>query len=494
MKNLLAVIVLAFSSYSTIYCQFQKEAEYPSSELRRILLQDGSEKYFYIDEQNSLIKIADNNHQLIDSIPHPFCEGTMVIESARSDFEDTEIGVLCYCRKEFPNIDSYLLDKEGNLLKEFYGFPRINDKYTLDFDPENGQTLFYNTQSLELEKAIPGISLSLGSEDYHDKDYYYGYNGRDSIFVFDEDVNVIVNLQTEAIDSNLIYRLTGATIVDNNQTSFYFILAEIDTSSFQTRGAILIDEDGKVLEDFGEDSAIFHKHQQNLSALNFSFSGIDSYNIIEDNSESISNQNSGVTTIKTNSRYAVIKYANATGLVEFLDYKLDLINLAELETNLSTIPYPFFDHNGNEYFWFSPLFANDKYCSIYKGQNFLQRIDNMKSIRVSNIENHPTKLLAISSINDQLTEVYSLNVSNTNDLFDYEFSISPNPVMDRILIQSDIAHDRYTIYDGTGKQIQSGVISGLESSIEVNRLGAGVYYLILISDGKESVAKKFIRG
>ncbi|EDP70208.1 hypothetical protein FBALC1_11762 [Flavobacteriales bacterium ALC-1] len=75
-----------------------------------------------------------------------------------------------------------------------------------------------------------------------------------------------------------------------------------------------------------------------------------------------------------------------------------------------------------------------------------------------------------------------------------EFTISPNPAKNKLNIKLSNEKDdlKIEVYDVLGKRVHKGVITKLESSINVSNWKSGVY-LVRISNDKSTQTKRFIK-
>ena len=278
MKIIISISLIILFNCSPSYSQFQKEAEYPRGSFIRVLLQNQSERYFYFDEDDKEIKVADASHQIINSIPTA-CDIFIGIYTARSDFETIDLGVLCSCIDTLGQFKIDILDQDGNIFRRFNRIPYVDDRYIIVFDKENNHNSIYDVRSLELIKEIPQIELKLGSKTLNDDDYYYGYNNVDSIFIFDSSLSKVKGIDIDFIASQNNVKLLMASIVENNETSFYFLVTEF-TPNWSALSYRLIDENGAILHEFSN-SPTLHKYEQKLQAVHFLNQGISTYDVNE---------------------------------------------------------------------------------------------------------------------------------------------------------------------------------------------------------------------
>lgn len=86
-------------------------------------------------------------------------------------------------------------------------------------------------------------------------------------------------------------------------------------------------------------------------------------------------------------------------------------------------------------------------------------------------------------------QVLGTNEANSNK---NGIIIAPTLTKDFVKVLKAPLQSTYTIYDLSGKRIQSGVISSSESSVDVSSFSNGVY-IIEIKTGKEVVSKRIIK-
>ena len=81
-------------------------------------------------------------------------------------------------------------------------------------------------------------------------------------------------------------------------------------------------------------------------------------------------------------------------------------------------------------------------------------------------------------------------IDNTKNVLPHQFEFYPNPVQDRIYLESIDQDFQYQIYNLQGQQIQQGVY---RENIEVARLSSGIYFLQLSKEGELYQAIKFVK-
>jgi hypothetical protein len=119
--------------------------------------------------------------------------------------------------------------------------------------------------------------------------------------------------------------------------------------------------------------------------------------------------------------------------------------------------------------------------------------ESVKSFTYSIVESDDEKMLTISSNNEQA--IYS-NIQLANPGFEkLNFSISPNPAADFIVIKSDHSHSGTTsveFYDALGKICRSEQFTDGDMKIETRNLSRGLY-IVKIKNGNETTTKKFMK-
>ncbi|SDH26947.1 T9SS type A sorting domain-containing protein [Winogradskyella thalassocola] len=83
---------------------------------------------------------------------------------------------------------------------------------------------------------------------------------------------------------------------------------------------------------------------------------------------------------------------------------------------------------------------------------------------------------------------------NVIEIQSNEFTIAPNPAKNKlnIKLQNTSEDLKLEVFDVLGKRIYKGLITKLESSIDVSNWKSGVY-LVRISDDTETQTKRFIK-
>ena len=72
------------------------------------------------------------------------------------------------------------------------------------------------------------------------------------------------------------------------------------------------------------------------------------------------------------------------------------------------------------------------------------------------------------------------------------FNVYPNPVNDRLYIETEVEVEEVVIYDVYGRQQELSAISGQQSVIDVANLNSGVYFVKVVTENGE-VVKRFVK-
>ena len=93
---------------------------------------------------------------------------------------------------------------------------------------------------------------------------------------------------------------------------------------------------------------------------------------------------------------------------------------------------------------------------------------------------------------DDLKLISTLSISDNNKKADID--LFPNPVKDDLYIQiKDFGKYTYQITDLSGRILKSGFFESSETSINVQNLSAGIYFLQLTTQEQLKLTKKFIK-
>ncbi|WP_339699633.1 T9SS type A sorting domain-containing protein [uncultured Marixanthomonas sp.] len=90
--------------------------------------------------------------------------------------------------------------------------------------------------------------------------------------------------------------------------------------------------------------------------------------------------------------------------------------------------------------------------------------------------------------------VYNSVFLSTTDFNDTSFSIYPNPTKENLNINNPLNQTAtVTIYDVSGKKLQSHILKNSLSTINTKALRAGLYFVIFENEAGKRVSKRFIK-
>tara|TARA_R100001369_G_scaffold92136_1_gene135652 strand:+ start:3118 stop:3894 length:777 start_codon:yes stop_codon:yes gene_type:complete len=135
-------------------------------------------------------------------------------------------------------------------------------------------------------------------------------------------------------------------------------------------------------------------------------------------------------------------------------------------------------------------FYRDLYFSIfYTPQTGV--INNPFTYTIEPVDNYQ-QLTIINGEGDWA--VYNSVFLSTTDFNDTNFSMYPNPVKETLNINNPSNQTATaTIYDVSGKKLQSHTLKNSLSTIEVKTLRAGLYFIIFENEAGKRVRKRFIK-
>lgn len=144
-----------------------------------------------------------------------------------------------------------------------------------------------------------------------------------------------------------------------------------------------------------------------------------------------------------------------------------------------------------------PVEAGDLSLSGNPGTTVAAILANVTQLRILSNDGsdslHKGQRLALTSDYDNIVAVDVLSTPEFN-LQTSEFTISPNPSRSKlnITLPSGNGDMKLEVYDVLGKRIYKGLLTDLESSVNVANWKSGVY-LVKISNNKVSQIKRFIK-
>lgn len=143
------------------------------------------------------------------------------------------------------------------------------------------------------------------------------------------------------------------------------------------------------------------------------------------------------------------------------------------------------------------LSSDDPYITIINASaNFgiISPVQNVtKTFIVTAKADTPDNHIVDFSLTDGYWEEhFSIKVSNSDNISDlnYVFNIYPNPVEDKVIIETDIKIEKVSIYDTYGRLMTTS--NGQQTSVDVSNFNNGVYFIKISHDNGE-ITKLFIK-
>ena len=93
----------------------------------------------------------------------------------------------------------------------------------------------------------------------------------------------------------------------------------------------------------------------------------------------------------------------------------------------------------------------------------------------------------------EITKVeFKTSMENTIEIAENNFNIYPNPVNDRLYIETQTQTLAIEIYDVYGRQQELSAISGQQSVVDVTNLNSGIYFVKVVTENVETV-RRFVK-
>lgn len=177
---------------------------------------------------------------------------------------------------------------------------------------------------------------------------------------------------------------------------------------------------------------------------------------------------------------------NVSGLVTGATYLEDkrLVALCGYSTTLQPFIYLLYDFQGNDFFG-----GNKRKLSLSLGFHQIEGIatENGTDYYLTNENfqqsfiNTPQRLHTVNLADHLSGYLQTLAAGSVDTLKAAGIIIFPNPAQNFITVQcpQSIIGRRYNIVDVTGRNVQSGLLSGTESSVDISALSAAIYSLVI---------------
>ena len=137
---------------------------------------------------------------------------------------------------------------------------------------------------------------------------------------------------------------------------------------------------------------------------------------------------------------------------------------------------PFWESGRFGEWWSSSESKDDTAYALFRGLNWY-------NVLVNNTRNDKAYGKSVRCLRDEALSIMTFEVNS--------FKIYPNPVVSilNIKIDNNLINQPYTIIDGLGRVVLNGKLNDVDTSINVEQLSKGIYYL-KVSDNNASKFEK----
>jgi hypothetical protein len=88
---------------------------------------------------------------------------------------------------------------------------------------------------------------------------------------------------------------------------------------------------------------------------------------------------------------------------------------------------------------------------------------------------------------------FSQNVTNIVEPEPVKFTVYPNPVVDRLTVESDFVISQVIIYGYDGKIAASFQVNDVNAKLQIGHLPAGMYILTVVAENQYSCSYPFVK-
>lgn len=496
----LSIFICCLLFQTILLCQFNKEHSYNSSVVSRHLLQDGQEYFMHVDAAKEFINITDSKHFPVQSVPVPDTCGThFSAVDLRNDYVGHEFGIICSCQDSTSDFSKFIMNSEGEKIKDLPVYYSIDDRYLIESHYQPFESKVYSTQTLSLNKSVPNIRISRNISPPDEDPIYIGHNSQDSIFIFDEELNIVFKLEHANTTGTEWHGVSTQYILENNIPYFYFIISTYDSATGQPIET-LIDQDGNVINQVINEFSNFHKYENKLNVVLISSLGIISViplPYMNETIELITEQTEGSLSFSSTGRYILRRYNRTTSEFSAYDSNLDLAFLEFIDDpNVSRGPNSFEDHLGNEYLIYFQQIGSQYNTVILKDFEHFQTFENSNNLYPSNLPGLETKIISFYPREENLTDIFSLQISDINEVPLNQTILFPNPSKDFITIDflsGKMDFESISIFDTQSRLVKECAINHNENRVGIGDLSDGLYHVRLNSKTGASEVIKFIK-
>lgn len=135
--------------------------------------------------------------------------------------------------------------------------------------------------------------------------------------------------------------------------------------------------------------------------------------------------------------------------------------------------------------------TNEDYSGLY--QNFWAQLSD-DFVPYEIIEDGQNRTLIITGSNGDQAIYENEAPLSTSTFHQDSFTLYPNPVAETLIINNTFNQDlQASIYDLSGKLLQSNTIDATQTQIDVGQFKLGVYFVVFENERGERVSKKFVK-
>lgn len=130
--------------------------------------------------------------------------------------------------------------------------------------------------------------------------------------------------------------------------------------------------------------------------------------------------------------------------------------------------------------------------TLNKSNNAINKIDKItfSNGNINIISNNQTQSKALNNINKLFFDEQPLNVSLLNNNF--ELVAYPNPVADKLFIQTDVENANVEVYSLDGRLVKSFTTNNVVTTTDFTDVTTGIY-IVKVSNGKAVKTIKIIK-
>ncbi|WP_203296701.1 T9SS type A sorting domain-containing protein [Luteirhabdus pelagi] len=138
-------------------------------------------------------------------------------------------------------------------------------------------------------------------------------------------------------------------------------------------------------------------------------------------------------------------------------------------------------------FWY----RNEDSLGLFGEQQLItDEVDAPRALSIADINDDGYIDLVSTSVGDNIIAWYPGEELGLEEQNNFQFTLYPNPVSDKLFIITDLQVKECALYDATGRLV---TVLFNQNRLDVSSLSSGIYYLTIISDSDEMVKRKIIK-